>query len=71
MNIAVIKISPENVNQQMEVQTNGVGNLEILESLNVLVKYFAKAIVKEAQEIGCAELDDFEGYIQFLRKNKL
>jgi hypothetical protein len=71
MKTAIIKISPENADQQMDVQTNGVGNLEMLESLNVLVKHFAQAIVKEAQEIGCDELDDFEGYIQFLRKNKL
>lgn len=71
MKTAIIKISPEDVNNSMDVQTNGVSNLDMLESLNVLVKHFAQAIVKEAQEIGCDEHDDFEGYIEFLRKNKL
>lgn len=71
MKTAIIKISPGNRDRQAEVETNGVSNLDILEHLNVLAKHFAQAIVKEAQEIGCTELNDFEGYIEFLRKNKL
>lgn len=55
----------------MEVETNGVSNLDMVESLNVLVKHFTQAIVKEAKEIGCADKEDFDGYIEFLRKNKL
>lgn len=71
MKTAIIKITPEDRNHTADVQTNGVSNLDMLEHLNVLVKHFAKAIIKEAKEIGCSEKDDFEGYIEFLRKNKL
>lgn len=71
MNTAIIKITPELPSHAVDVQTNGVSNLDILEHLNVLVKHFAQAIVNEAKEIGCSEKEDFDGYIEFLRKNKL
>lgn len=71
MNTAIIKITPENKDCSLDCQTNGVGNLDMIEHLNVLVKHFAQAIVKEAKELGCSEGKDFDGYIEFLRKNKL
>jgi hypothetical protein len=71
MNVAIIKISPENAKNQVDVQTNGVNSLDMLEHLNVLVKHFARAIIQEAKEIGCSDTEDFNGYIEFLRKNKL
>lgn len=71
MRIAVIQISPENPISQIDVQTNGVSNLDMLEFLNTLVKHFAKSIVEEAKQIGCSDKKDFDGYVEFLRKNKL
>lgn len=44
--IAVIKINPENANQAMDIQTNGVSDLDMLEFLNMAVKHFAQQIVK-------------------------
>lgn len=71
MNTAIIKITPENKECSANIETNGVSNLDMLEHLNILVKHFAQAIVKEAQEIGCSDKEDFDGYIEFLRENKL
>ncbi len=69
--IAVIKINPENVNNAMDIQTNGVSNLDMLEFLNMASKHFAQEIIKEAKELGCSSDVDFDGYIEFLRANKL
>lgn len=71
MKKAIIKIMPDNPECQVDCQTNGVSNLDIVECLNVLVKHFSQVIVEEAKELGCESLDDFDGYIKFLRKNKL
>lgn len=70
-NIAVIKINPANEKHAMDIQTNGVSNLDMLEFLNMATKHFAQEIVKEAQELGCSSDKDFDGYIKFLRANKL
>lgn len=69
--VAVIKIDPENLSHAVDVQTNGVSNLDMLEFLNTLTKHFAQEIIKEAQELGCSSEEDFDGYIKFLRNNKL
>jgi len=71
MKVAVIRISPESKTTKMDVKSNGVSNLDMLEFLNVLVEHFAKAIIKEARDLGCKNDEDFEGYVEFLRKNKL
>lgn len=71
MKIAVIKINPEDPKHALDIQTNGVSNLDMLEFLNIGVKHFAQEIVKEAQELGCSSDADFDGYIKFLRNNKL
>lgn len=69
--IAVIKINPEDVKHAIDCQTNGVSNLDMLEFLNMLTKHFAQEIIKEATELGCSSDTDFDGYIKFLRANKL
>lgn len=71
MNTAVIKITPEDRDNCMDVKTNGVSNLDMLEHLQVLSKIFAQKIIDEAKEIGCSDDIDFDGYVEFLRKNRL
>ena len=58
MKTAIIKISPENKNHQVDVQTNGVTDLDMLEHLNILVKHFAQKIVTEAKEMGCEDHEE-------------
>lgn len=70
-NIAVIKINPSDPDNAMDIQTNGVSDLDMVEFLGVAQKHFCQKIVKEAQELGCSLDSDFDGYIEFLRKNKL
>ena len=73
MEAAVIIIDPSNVLNQMDVQTGDVTSLQMLEFLKVLSQHFAKAICEEAKEIGVEihNNEEFESYIQFLRKNNM
>ena len=73
MEAAVITIDPNNKAKEIDVQTGDVTNLQILDYLKGLSSHFAKAICEEAKEIGVSINNDeeFESYIQFLRKNNM
>jgi CMP-2-keto-3-deoxyoctulosonic acid synthetase len=71
MNTAIIKITPENSKCPIDAQTNGVSNLDMIEHLQVLSKHFAQEIIRESKELGCDTDEDLDGYIKFLRANKL
>ena len=43
----VITITPDNPNKQMDIQLGGCTNLEMLDSINALVKHFAKSTTED------------------------
>ena len=74
MKQAVITITPELKEKEVDVQTGGVSNLEMLEYLKTLSQFFAKAIIDEYVDItGDKNIkeENFEQYVEFLRKNKV
>lgn len=69
--IAIIKINPESKSAAMDIQTNGVSNLDMLEFMQMASQLFAEEIIKEDKELGRSSDVDFDRYIKFLRTNKL
>lgn len=50
MKTAIIKICPESKIETMNIETNGVSTLDILDHLEIAMKHFAQELVKEAQQ---------------------
>jgi hypothetical protein len=70
---ATIVINPDDKSKEVDVQTGGLSNIEMLDYLHNLSQFFSKAIVNEAAEIGVSITNEkeFEDYLSFLRKNKI
>jgi len=71
---AVIKLNPGQKSKEVDVQTGGLTNIEMLDYLKTLSTFFAKAVCDEYVDItGDKNIreEDFEKYVAFLRKNQV
>lgn len=50
MKTCIIKITPDHKTTPLDIQTNGVNKLEIVDFLESLVKVLARQIVEEARQ---------------------
>jgi len=70
---ATITITPLDKLKEVDIQTGGLSNIQMLDYLHNLSKHFSKEIVNEASDIGVTITNEkeFDDYLTFLRKNKL
>lgn len=71
MRTAVITITPDNPDCQMDCQSGEVADIEILDALKVLSQYYAKKLVGDYQSVAGEDYAHFEDYLDFLRKNTI
>lgn len=69
MNTAVIKITPEAKDNQVDIQTNGVSKLVVLDFLKGCMEVLAKQIVEEARQHVGDDPKAQEKWIDQMRQN--